>query len=91
MPSPTPALGVVGAANLGPLCSTDFKVSVKVETVCEEVAHFVALSYMGELFRSMPLQGMFRSIEVNAAKVRLNVHFLFVCFSFFKWHASCRP
>lgn len=58
------------------MCTNDFKVSARVATVCEEVACFVALSYLGELFWSMPTGQMFRSIEVNAVKVTLNTRIL---------------
>lgn len=46
-------LGTTGTADLGPLCTADFKVSAGVAGVCKEVAHFAASSYVGELFWSI--------------------------------------
>lgn len=74
-PSQAAASTVTAIVDLGPLCLADFKVSVGAAGICEEVIHFVAPSYVGDIFRNMSLKGMFQSIEANAAKV---VFFLLV-------------
>lgn len=67
--------------NIGSLCTNDFKVSAGAAIVCEEVACFATPACLGELFRSMSIGQLFRSIEVNAAKVNLNTRILvWVCF-----------
>lgn len=44
--------------------------------MCEEVARFVAPTYVGDLFWNMPLKGIFCSVEANVAKVLSCVFFL---------------
>lgn len=34
------APGATGTADVGPLCTNDFKISARTAVVCEEVAHF---------------------------------------------------
>lgn len=67
--------GASGTADLGPLCPTNFNVSVGASGVCKEITRFVAPAYVGELFWSMPLLRMLWSIEANAAKVGLKLLF----------------
>ena len=67
----------MGIADLGPLCTADFKVSLGAAVVYEEIARFATPSYVGELFRSMPLEAMLRSVEANATKVRVVFYFFY--------------
>ena len=68
------ASGAVGTADVGLLCTQDFKISPEAASVCEEVTRFAALACLSELFRRMPTEKMFRSIEANAMRVSLDMH-----------------
>lgn len=68
-PSSGAALVARGAADLGALCSSDFKVSVGAAGVCEEIAQFTAPTDVRELFWRMSHMDMFQSVEANTAKV----------------------
>lgn len=63
------AFAAAGLANLGPLVSSDFKVSAGAAAVCEEVSNFTAPPCVSELFKRWSTQAMFRSMEANAVKV----------------------
>lgn len=67
-PSLDAALVTAATAYLGLLCPPNFKFSVGATRVCEEVARFVAPSY---LFWNMSLNGMFWYVEANVVMVRI--------------------
>lgn len=62
-------LGATGTTDVGPLCTNDFKINPRTAVVCGEVARFASPTYLAELFRGMPIDRMFRSIEANVAWV----------------------
>lgn len=56
--TPVRAPGAAGTADLGLLCTADFKISTGASGMCKEITHFAAPAYVVELFRSMPLPQM---------------------------------
>ena len=63
------AFAAADLANLGPLRSSDFKISSGAAAVCEEVSNFTAPPCVSELFKKWSTQRMFRSLEANTMKV----------------------
>lgn len=63
------ASSVASAADVGLLCTKDFKISAGVASVCAEVAGFAAPPGLAQLFERMPVDRMFRVIEANAIRV----------------------
>lgn len=61
--------GAAGPADMGVLCTRDFKLSPSVASICEEVARFAAPPCLNELFQRVPVDKMFRSIKANAMRV----------------------
>lgn len=68
-PASAAAPVVVGNADLGLLCIANFRVSVGVAGVYEEVANFATSPCVRDMFWNMSLKGMFWSVKANAAKV----------------------
>ena len=58
-----------GAADVGGLCTLDFKVSPAVTSVCQQVGDFAAPACLSGLFKRMAMDKMFRLIEANAMRV----------------------
>ena len=62
-----------GVVNLGPLCSSDFRISPTAASVCEKASRFTAPLCVSELFKKWSPDKMFRSLEANAMKVARSV------------------